>query len=134
MSKLGNMSQEDIENQALYPIGVVAELLNVHSQTLRVWERYGVVQPQRRSGRRFYSDNDLKRLRFALKLTKERLNKAAVFYHTSLYPCWNHDKCPPCMRVTKNNNCGRPCWKEEGLYCIASYSEDLCLNCEFNSQ
>ena len=134
MSKLGKMPQKIKDNRPLYPIGIVAGLLEIHPQTISVWERYGVVQPKRISGKRFYSNNDLKRLRFALKLTKERLNKEAVSYHTNLYPCWNHDKCPPCMRVSKNNNCGKPCWKEEGLYCIASYNEDLCLNCEFNSQ
>ncbi len=128
------MNQEAIENKALCPIGIVAELLNVHPQTLRVWERYGVVQPQRRSTRRFYSNNDIKRLRFVLKLAKKGLNKEAISYHTKLYSCWNHNNCPPCMHISKNNNCGKPCWKEDGAYCIVSYNEDLCSNCEFNSQ
>ena len=134
MSKLGKMSQEVIENRPLYPIGIVAELLNLHPQTIRVWERYGVVQPQRRSSRRFYSDNDLKRLRFIQKLSEEGLNKAAVSHYIKLYPCWKHDNCPPCVQRSKNNNCGKPCWKEDGVYCIASYNEDLCSNCEFSSQ
>ena len=123
-----------MQNRPLYPIGVVAELLNLHPETIRVWERYGVVQPQRRSGRRFYSDNDLRRLRFIEKLRKEGLNKAAVSHYIKLYPCWKHDSCPPCVHFSEHNNCSKPCWKEKGVYCIVSYSTDLCSNCEFNSQ
>ena len=129
-----NVTQEIAQNLPVYPIGVVAQILNLHPETLRVWERYGVVQPQRRSGRRFYSNNDLKRLRFVLKLTKEQLNKSAVSYYIKLYPCWKYDDCPPCMHRCEGDNCGKPCWKEEGVYCISSYSEDRCTNCEFKSR
>ncbi|GAI66979.1 unnamed protein product, partial [marine sediment metagenome] len=51
-------------NRPVYPIGIVSELLDVHPETIRVWERYGVIHPYRRNGKRFYSDNDLERLRF----------------------------------------------------------------------
>lgn len=126
--------EEVKQNYPLYPIGVVAELLRLHPETVRVWERYGVVQPQRRSGKRFYSDNDLKRLRFVQRLRKKGLNKAAVSHYLKLYPCWKSDSCPPCLQRSESNNCGKPCWKEEGTYCIASNSEDLCSNCEFGRQ
>jgi len=53
-----------MQNRPVYPIGIVSELLNVHPETIRVWERYGVIKPKRRSGRRYYSETDLKRLRF----------------------------------------------------------------------
>ena len=71
MSILGKVSQEIIDNRPLYPIGIVAGLLKIHPQTIRVWERYGVVQPQRISGKRFYSNNDLSRLRFVLTVPKD---------------------------------------------------------------
>jgi len=51
-----------MKNLPAFPIGVVSELLNVHPETVRVWEKYGVVKPQRRSGKRFYSETDLERL------------------------------------------------------------------------
>ena len=63
-----------MNNLPVFPMGIVSELLNVHPETIRVWERYGVVKPQRRSGKRFYSEDDLKRLRFIQKLTGEGLN------------------------------------------------------------
>jgi len=123
-----------VQNRPLYPIGIVAELLNVHPETVRVWERYGVIQPQRRNGKRFYSDNDLRRLRFIQKLREEGLNKAAVSYHLKLYPCWKQDSCPVCMHRSENINCGKPCWQEEGTYCAVSNNEDLCPDCEFRRQ
>ena len=121
-------------NRPLYPIGIVADLLNLHPETVREWERYGAVQPQRKSGRRFYSDNDLRRLRFVQKLRNEGLNKTAVSHYLKLYTCWENDHCPTCMQHSKHNNCGKPCWKEEGIYCIASASEDICSKCEFARQ
>lgn len=48
-----------MQNQPVYPIDIVSELLNVHPETVRVWERYGIIQPQRRGGKRFYSEADL---------------------------------------------------------------------------
>jgi MerR family transcriptional regulator/heat shock protein HspR len=54
-------------DKSLYAIGVVSEILDVHPETIRVWERRGLIQPSRRGGKRLYSDNDLKRLRFILK-------------------------------------------------------------------
>jgi len=53
-----------MQNRPVYPIGIVSELLNVHPETIRVWERSSVITPKRRNGRRYYSETDLKRLRF----------------------------------------------------------------------
>ncbi|MFC1904223.1 MerR family transcriptional regulator [Chloroflexota bacterium] len=47
------MSLKVIDNRPLYPIGIVAGLLEIHPQTIRVWERYGAVQPKRISGKRW---------------------------------------------------------------------------------
>jgi len=57
---------------AKYTIGVVAELLNVTPQTVRVYEQRGLVSPKRTSGNtRLYSDEDVDTLRMILKLTQE---------------------------------------------------------------
>ena len=115
----------------VYPIGVISELLNVHPETIRVWERYDVIKPQRRSGKRFYSENDLKRLRFIKRLIAEELNLPAIRYYLRLYPCWQQDGCPACMHRSEIAVCAKPCWKEEGTYCQAYANEDTCTNCEF---
>lgn len=68
-----------MQNRLLYPIGIVSELINVHPETIRVWERYGVIQPGRRGGKRFYSENDLARLRFIQRCGFDRLMTYFVF-------------------------------------------------------
>lgn len=44
----------------MYSIGQVARLLNVHSQTLRNWERQGLISPKRFGQSRVYSKSDIK--------------------------------------------------------------------------
>lgn len=115
----------------VFPIGVVSELLDVHPETIRVWERYGVIKPRRRSGKRFYSETDLKRLKFIHKLTTEDLNLPAIRHYLQLYPCWEFDSCPACMHSSHLAVCAKPCWKDEGTYCQAIVGEDTCSGCEF---
>ncbi len=51
------------EHQAVYVISVAAELAGVHPQTLRIYERRGLLQPARtRGGNRRYSNADINRL------------------------------------------------------------------------
>lgn len=65
--------------QAVYVISVAAELAGVHPQTLRIYERKGLVEPGRtRGGSRRYSDADIALLRRIQDLTNEGLNLAGV--------------------------------------------------------
>ena len=55
-----------------YTISVVAKLYDIHPQTLRGYEREGLIDPSRSDGNtRTYNDEDLKRLEIILSLTKE---------------------------------------------------------------
>lgn len=66
-------------DQAMYVISIAAELAGVHPQTLRVYERKGLVQPQRTEGNtRRYSESDIARLRRIQELTQEGINLAGV--------------------------------------------------------
>lgn len=66
-------------HQAVYVISVAAELAGVHPQTLRIYERKGLVQPGRTGGgSRRYSDADIALLRRIQDLTNEGLNLAGV--------------------------------------------------------
>jgi len=59
-------------SRPLYMISVAAELAGMHPQTLRVYERRQLLNPQRSSGNtRLYSDVDIDRLRFIQHLTQE---------------------------------------------------------------
>ncbi len=60
------------KDKACYTIGVVARMYDIHPQTLRLYEREGLLKPSRTQGNtRLYSDEDLKRLEFILFLTRE---------------------------------------------------------------
>jgi MerR family transcriptional regulator/heat shock protein HspR len=66
-------------NDALYVISVAAELAGVHPQTLRIYERRGLVEPARTTGgSRRYSDHNIALLRRIQELTNEGLNLAGV--------------------------------------------------------
>jgi MerR family transcriptional regulator/heat shock protein HspR len=67
------------ESRALYVISVAAELAGVHPQTLRIYERKGLVAPARTSGRsRRYSDRDIALLRRIQELTNDGVSLAGV--------------------------------------------------------
>jgi MerR family transcriptional regulator, heat shock protein HspR len=56
----------------LYMIGVVAEMLKVHPQTLRFYEKKGLVRPGRTGGQtRMYSEEDLEEIARLLRLTRD---------------------------------------------------------------
>lgn len=66
-------------SQGVFAISVAAELAGVHPQTLRVYERQGLVQPARSDGgTRRYSGDDVERLRLIAALTGDGLNIAGV--------------------------------------------------------
>ncbi|MGH9111329.1 MAG: heat shock protein transcriptional repressor HspR [Acidimicrobiales bacterium] len=65
--------------RAVYVISVAAELAGVHPQTLRIYERKGLVDPARTTGgSRRYSDADIEVLRRIQELTNEGLNLVGV--------------------------------------------------------
>lgn len=58
--------------EPVYVISVVARKIGVHAQTLRIYEREGLVQPARsRGGLRMYSEADIERLRLIRRLMDE---------------------------------------------------------------
>ena len=60
------------KSKAAYMISAVAERYEIHPQTLRLYEREGLLTPSRSDGNtRLYTDEDLERLEVILKLTRE---------------------------------------------------------------
>ena len=82
----GNQKRDDTTGaghpdptHAVYVISVAAELAGVHPQTLRIYERKGLVEPARtKGGSRRYSDRDINLLRKVQDLTSEGLNLEGV--------------------------------------------------------
>jgi len=59
-------------DEAVYPISVVSAMLNIHPQTLRQYEREGLICPSRTQGRiRLYSQSDIEQMRMILRLTRQ---------------------------------------------------------------
>lgn len=108
------------QDKALYPIGIVAELLDLHPRTLRIYERECLIRPARRSGKRYYSNNDLRWLRCLRRLIHEEgLNIAGIKKLLTLASCWEIRHCPE----EERKNCPAvlhfpvPCWELKPKSC-----------------
>ena len=67
------------KKQPLYMISVVSRLLGVHPQTLRLYEREGLITPHRTKRTRLYSEEDVEKLAMILRLTREMgVNRSGV--------------------------------------------------------
>lgn len=67
------------KDQPLYLISIVARMLDVHPQTLRMYEKEGFIRPRRLNRQRLYSESDVERLNLILQLTRELgVNRAGV--------------------------------------------------------
>jgi len=73
------MIESGDRKQPLLMISVVAKMLNVHPQTLRLYEREGLITPYRTKRTRLYSMDDVERLAMILRLTRELgVNRSGV--------------------------------------------------------
>ena len=58
--------------EPVYLISAVAEILSIHPQTLRQYEREGLIKPSRTNGKiRLYSQKDINHIKYVLTLTRE---------------------------------------------------------------
>src|SRR5688572_18619305 len=69
----GRQEEQDIDkDKPLYVISVAAELVDMHPQTLRLYERKGLIEPSRSAGKtRLYSQRNIEQLREIRRLTQE---------------------------------------------------------------
>ncbi|HEB9325885.1 TPA: helix-turn-helix transcriptional regulator [Campylobacter coli] len=67
-------------DEPVYLISVVAKVLSIHPQTLRQYEREGLIEPSRTDGKiRLYSQRDIDRIKLILRLTRDMgVNLAGV--------------------------------------------------------
>jgi len=67
------------KKQPVFMISVVSRMLNVHPQTLRLYEREGLVTPCRTKRTRLYSQEDVEKLAMILRMTRELgVNRSGV--------------------------------------------------------
>jgi len=61
------------EDTPLFTISIVSKILGIHTQTLRIYDREGLVSPIRTpTNRRLYSEKDIKRLKYVCYLVHEK--------------------------------------------------------------
>jgi MerR family transcriptional regulator, heat shock protein HspR len=82
--------------EPVYTISIAAKFLKVCPDTLRIWERKGLMKPARLGKNRFYSKCDIERLEYIKDLIqKKRVNIQGVKNIMSITRCWDLKKCKP---------------------------------------
>lgn len=77
-----------------YPIGFVSKMLNVCQATLRIWERKGLIKPERDGNKRRYNKCDIEQLKYIKELLQNsRINIQGVKKILNTVPCWEIKKC-----------------------------------------
>ena len=119
-SQKKDMNEEEKKFMPLYPIGIVAELIGTTDQTLRLYEKHGLLTPARRNKNRFYSENDIKWLRCLRDLIHEKkISIEGIKKLLDYAPCWEMTSCSE----ERKNNCSayidktKPCWELNRMIC-----------------
>ena len=126
------MDNELDKDKPLFTISTIAEMLGVSPDTLRLYEREGLIIPfKKESSHRLYSYGDIERLKCIRKIIKEnKLNISGINAMLSLIPCWKIILCSQ----TDRENCDaykgsfRPCWSYKHINNICAIYD--CRECE----
>ena len=125
------LSKDNKENKAFYPIGVVAELIGITKQTLRLYEKHKLIKPTRRNKHRYYSDNDIRWIQCLRDLLhNKRISIEGIKKLLNYAPCWELTECSQ----ERRENCSayidraKPCWEFNSMIC-KSASGKTCENC-----
>ena len=126
-----DLSEEEKQNLPLYPIGIVAELIGTTDQTLRLYEKHGLIKPARRNKNRFYSENDIKWLRCLRDLIHtQKISIEGIKKLLGYAPCWEITNCPD----ERKGKCSayidktKPCWELNIMICNTE-SGRICEDC-----
>ncbi|MFA4889585.1 MAG: MerR family transcriptional regulator [Candidatus Omnitrophota bacterium] len=85
--------------EPVYTIGIAAKFLKVCPDTLRIWERKGLIKPSRLGKNRYYSQCDIERLEYIKDLIqRKKINIQGVINIFKITPCWELKKCKPSAR------------------------------------
>lgn len=129
--KQGEPTADTKNSMPLYPIGVAAELVGTTDQTLRLYEKHGLVRPARRNKNRYYSDNDIKWLRCLRDLIHEKkISIEGVKKLLNYASCWEIMECSEERRKRCSSYIERskPCWELNRNICNRE-SGKICEDC-----
>lgn len=114
------LNEEEKKSMPLYSIGIAAELIGTTDQTLRLYEKHGLIKPARRNKNRFYSENDIKWLVCLRDIIHHKKISIEGFKKLLNYaPCWEITVCPE----EQKSRCSaymdkiKPCWELNRMIC-----------------
>lgn len=126
-----DLTDEEKKSTPLYPIGIVAELIGTTDQTLRLYEKHGLIKPARRNKNRYYSENDIKWIRCLRDLIhNQKISIEGIKKLLDYAPCWDITRCSEQQR----SKCSayidhtKPCWELNRAICNTE-SGKLCEDC-----
>jgi MerR family transcriptional regulator/heat shock protein HspR len=132
MRKLKEEIDEATKKDApLYPIGIVAELVGTTDQTLRLYEKHGLIKPSRRNKNRYYSENDIKWIRCIRELIHHRkISIQGIKRLLDYAPCWELTECTEKRRSECSSYIDKtkPCWELNRKICHRN-SGKICEDC-----
>lgn len=124
-------TEQEKKELPLYPIGIVAELLGTTDQTLRLYEKHGLIKPARRNKNRYYSENDIKWLRCLRDLIHvKKISIEGIKKLLEYAPCWEITDCAE----ERKEKCSafidksKPCWELNRMICNREPGK-ICEDC-----
>jgi MerR family transcriptional regulator/heat shock protein HspR len=120
MKKSEKQPVKDKKDMPLFTIGIVAELIGITDQTLRLYEKQGLIKPSRRNKNRYYSENDIKWLTCIRDLIhNKKISIEGIKKLLEYAPCWEITECNEEDRIkcTAYINKTKPCWELNKTIC-----------------
>lgn len=120
MKKRADLQTKDKTSMPLYTIGIVAELIGITDQTLRLYEKHELIKPSRRNKNRYYSENDIKWLTCIRDLIHtKKISIAGIKKLLEYAPCWEITDCSEekKSKCTAYINKTKPCWELNKTIC-----------------
>ena len=131
MIKEPELGAKEKGDMPLYPIGITAELIGITDQTLRLYEKHGLIKHARRNKNRYYSENDIKWLRCIRDLIhRKKISIAGIKKLLDYAPCWEITECSEENRYkcTAYIDKTKPCWELNKTICNKE-SGRICEDC-----
>ena len=123
--------EEEKKNMPFYPIGIVSELIGATDQTLRLYEKHGLITPSRRNKHRYYSENDILWLRCVRNLIHEKkMSIESIKKLLEYAACWEITECSEEVRqhCSAFRDRSKQCWELKRTICDAE-SAKTCEDC-----
>jgi MerR family transcriptional regulator, heat shock protein HspR len=97
MAKQGKVIFNELQKKngmPLYTIGIVAELVGTTNQTLRIYEKHGLLKPARKNKNRFYSENDIRWILCIRDMIHDKkISIEGIKKLLEYAPCWELMQC-----------------------------------------